>query len=143
MAKKKVKKKSALKKSNISTKKLAKKKIATSTVSSKIPTPGIGHNKPPAESKKSSKSKKETSTSKKGGGLGAAVRKYVKAIENLAEEAHEIALDKSELFKAAKASGLDTKALRKLISQRKADQAEMAELQETVDLYEFNMSGSK
>lgn len=63
----------------------------------------------------------------------------MKAIENLMEEASEIALDKSELFKAAKEAGLDTKALRKLITRRKMDRLELAELEEKIDIYEHAM----
>ena len=138
MSKKKVLKKTAKKGS---VKKVSKKKALTSTASTKTPTQaptstaGIGHNNPPAEKKKAK------SKTKKGGSTGAAVRKYVKMIETLAEEASDIAADKSEVFKAAKEAGLDTKALRKLISQRRQDRLEMEELQETIDLYEHALEG--
>lgn len=65
----------------------------------------------------------------------------MKAIENIEEEAREIAADKTELFRGAKSEGLDVKVLRKLIAQRRMDRLELEEMQETLDQYAFAMSG--
>lgn len=144
-AKAKVKKKVTVKKYSSKTKnpnkKTDQKSVNSSTKkpgSSKAPIslaqvgtgPGIGHNQPPKENKP-----------KKGGTSGAVVRKYVKAVESLEAEAREIGADKSELFKGAKSEGLDVKALKKLISQRRMDAIDFAELQDTIDIYEHAMSG--
>ena len=70
-----------------------------------------------------------------------AIRKYVKAIENIEEEARDIAADKTELYHGAKEEGLDVKVLRKLIAQRRMDRLELEEMREMLDLYEHAMSG--
>lgn len=115
----------------------AKRRVAAET----SPGPGVGHNRPPAAEKTlpESSGPKSTPKTEKGGPAGAAVRKYVKAIENIEEEAREIAADKTELFRGAKEEGLDVKVLRKLIAQRKMDRIELEAMQETLDLYEFAM----
>ena len=55
--------------------------------------------------------------------------------ENLIEDRKAVVADLSELFKEAKAHGLDVKALKQAIKFRAEDKAARAELDAMTDLY--------
>lgn len=63
------------------------------------------------------------------------LRAIVARIERLEEEKATIAADIREVYAEAKGNGFDIKALRKLISVRKIDQAERKEQEAMLDLY--------
>lgn len=63
------------------------------------------------------------------------LRSIVARIERLEEEKATIAADIKEVYGEAKGNGFDVKALRKLISMRKVDQAERKEQEAMLDLY--------
>ncbi|PLX35424.1 MAG: DUF2312 domain-containing protein [Hyphomicrobiales bacterium] len=63
------------------------------------------------------------------------LRAIVARIERLEEEKATIAADIREVYSEAKGNGFDVKALRKLISVRKVDQAERKEQEAMLDLY--------
>lgn len=76
----------------------------------------------------------------KGGGnaRGAAagqLRAFVERIERLEEEKKTIADDIKDVYAEAKGTGFDTKAIRKIVSERKQDQAERLEFESILDLY--------
>lgn len=70
-----------------------------------------------------------------GGISGEMLRLIVSKIEKLEEEKKEVSEYLSDTYKEAKSQGFDTKALRELIKIRKADQSELAEKEEILDLY--------
>ncbi len=59
----------------------------------------------------------------------------VARIERLEEEKAALAADIREVYAEAKGNGFDTKVLRKVISLRKIDRAERAEMDAILDLY--------
>ncbi len=63
------------------------------------------------------------------------LRTIVARIERLEEEKATIAADIREVYAEAKGNGFDVKALRKLISVRRVDQAERKEQEAMLDLY--------
>ncbi len=63
------------------------------------------------------------------------LRAIVARIERLEEEKATIAADIREVYAEAKGNGFDVKALRKLISVRRVDQAERKEQEAMLDLY--------
>lgn len=63
------------------------------------------------------------------------LRAFVERIERLEEEKKTIADDIKDVYAEAKGSGFDTKAIRKIISERKQDQAERLEFESILDLY--------
>jgi len=69
------------------------------------------------------------------GNSATVLRRLVERIENLEEEKRAIAADIKEVYAEAKGSGFDTKALRKVIAQRRQDQHELEEQQAMIDLY--------
>lgn len=69
------------------------------------------------------------------GNSATVLRRLVERIENLEEEKRAIAADIKEVYAEAKGSGFDTKALRKVIAQRRQDQQELEEQQAMIDLY--------
>jgi len=66
---------------------------------------------------------------------GDALRKFVERIERLEEEKKAVADDIKEVYAEAKATGFDTKILRKVIAIRKKDRMELEEEQAMLDLY--------
>lgn len=65
----------------------------------------------------------------------AQLRSLVERIERLAEEKQAIADDIKDVYGEAKANGLDTKALRRIVAMRKQDASERAEQAAILDLY--------
>ena len=63
------------------------------------------------------------------------LRAFVARIERLEEEKKIIADDIKDVYAEAKGSGFDTKAIRKIISERKQDAAERLEFESILDLY--------
>lgn len=63
------------------------------------------------------------------------LRAFVGRIERLEEEKKTIADDIKDVYAEAKGSGFDTKALRKIVSERKQDAAERLEFESILDLY--------
>jgi uncharacterized protein (UPF0335 family) len=70
------------------------------------------------------------------GGVAAdQLRSIVERIERLEEEKKALAEDIKEVFAEAKGNGFDTKILRKVISMRKRDRAELDEEETILELY--------
>ena len=63
------------------------------------------------------------------------LKSIVERIERLEEEKQALANDLKEVYTEAKASGLDTKTLRRVIGLRKQDVAERQEQEALLDLY--------
>jgi uncharacterized protein (UPF0335 family) len=70
-----------------------------------------------------------------GGAAGAQLRAFVERIERLEEDKKAIADDIKDVYAEAKGTGFDTKALRKIVAERKQDQAERLEFETILDLY--------
>lgn len=80
----------------------------------------------------------------KGGGNSSTVaagqlRAFVERIERLEAEKKTISEDIKEVFSEAKGTGFDTKALRRIIAERKQDQAERQEFETILELYRHAM----
>jgi uncharacterized protein (UPF0335 family) len=65
----------------------------------------------------------------------ARLKEFVARIERMNEEKAALSADVKEIFAEAKALGLDTKVLRKLIAERKCDADDVREEQEMLDTY--------
>lgn len=63
------------------------------------------------------------------------LKSMVERIERLAGEKQNIADDIKEVFAEAKANGLDTKVLRKIVALRKRDKNDVQEEQSMIALY--------
>lgn len=63
------------------------------------------------------------------------LRSFVERIERLEEEKATIATDIKEVYAEAKGAGFDTKALRKIVSERKQNAHDLAEFESILDLY--------
>lgn len=63
------------------------------------------------------------------------LKSFIDRIERLEEEKASIAGDVKEVYAEAKASGLDTKIIRKIVAMRKKDAAERAEEQAILEIY--------
>lgn len=63
------------------------------------------------------------------------LRSFVERIERLEEEKKTIADDIKDVYAEAKGNGFDTKVLRRVISLRKQDQNERAEMDAILELY--------
>ncbi len=63
------------------------------------------------------------------------LRSLVERIERLEEEKKTIAGDIKEVYAEAKSNGFDTKVLRKVISLRKKEPAELQEEEAMIDIY--------
>ena len=63
------------------------------------------------------------------------LRQFVSRIERLEAEKAELAADIREVYAEVKTFGLDTKVVRKLVSLRKLDAAERAELDALMQIY--------
>lgn len=77
--------------------------------------PGIGHNS---------------------GVSGARIRAFVERVERLEEEKHALSLDIKDVYGEAKATGFDTKIIRKCVSRRKMAVEVRQEQDELLSLYE-------
>ncbi len=73
----------------------------------------------------------ETSTRVAAGEL----RAFIERIERLDAEKKDLADQQKEVFAEAKGRGYDTKIIRKVISLRKKDPAEISEEEAILDLY--------
>ena len=63
------------------------------------------------------------------------LKNFVERIENLAGEKDALANDIREVYGEAKATGFDTKILRRVIALRKMDRDERLEQETLIDLY--------
>ena len=63
------------------------------------------------------------------------LRSFIERIERLEEEKKAIAADIKEVYGEAKATGFDTKIMRKVVTLRKKDTAERQEEEALLDLY--------
>lgn len=63
------------------------------------------------------------------------LRAFVERVERLESEKAAIADDIKEVYAEAKGAGFDTKALRKIISERKQNADDLAEFESILDLY--------
>jgi len=63
------------------------------------------------------------------------LRAFIERIERLEEEKKTIADDIKEVYGEAKGRGYDTKVIRKLVSMRKQDANERAEMDAILELY--------
>lgn len=74
----------------------------------------------------------------------AELRSFIERIERLEADAKSIADDKKEVYAEAKGRGYDTKAIRKIIAERKRDRDDVAEELAVLDLYRhaLGMDGS-
>jgi len=63
------------------------------------------------------------------------LQSFMERIERLEEEKKALGADIKEVYAEAKASGFDTKIMRKVIAIRKMDEAERAEQQALMEVY--------
>ena len=70
------------------------------------------------------------------------VGSYVGRIEKLEIEKSALAGDIKDIYNEAEAAGLDKKVMRGLVSRRKKDAAELAELERLINLYDAAMKKS-
>ena len=66
---------------------------------------------------------------------GDELRKFIERIERLDAEKSDLIEQQKEVMAEAKGRGYDTRVMRKLISMRKRDQADIAEEEAILDLY--------
>ena len=64
-----------------------------------------------------------------------ALQQFIRQIETVNHDMKSLSLDRSEIFKAAKQRGYDTKVLRRVIAERARSAAERAEAEEMFRLY--------
>lgn len=77
-------------------------------------------------------------------GFAASVLKsFVERIERLEEEKSALSTDIKEVFSEAKASGFDTKIMRKVIILRRMDTASRQEMEAIMDLYMAALNGEE
>ena len=77
------------------------------------------------------------------GGIAAdALRQYVDRIENLREEIKALNEDVAEVYKEARSTGFDVKALKALIAERAKNPNDLAELAEILDIYRDAVNGT-
>lgn len=69
------------------------------------------------------------------GAAAGQLRAFVERIERLEEEKKTITDDIKDVYAEAKGSGFDTKAVRKIIAERKQCAAERLEFESILDLY--------
>lgn len=63
------------------------------------------------------------------------LRSFIERFERLAAEKQEIADQQKAVMAEAKARGYDTRAMRKIIAERKRDKDDVAEEQAVLDMY--------
>jgi len=66
---------------------------------------------------------------------GDELRKFIERIERLDAEKTDLIEQQKEVMAEAKGRGYDTRVMRKLISMRKRDQADIAEEEAILDMY--------
>ncbi|CAI8191953.1 MAG: DUF2312 domain-containing protein [Planktomarina sp.] len=66
---------------------------------------------------------------------GDELRKFIERIERLDAEKSDLIEQQKEVMAEAKGRGYDTRVMRKLISMRKRDQADIAEEEAILDMY--------
>ena len=66
---------------------------------------------------------------------GDELRKFIERIERLDAEKTDLIEQQKEVMAEAKGRGYDTRVMRKLISMRKRDQADIAEEEAVLDMY--------
>ena len=66
---------------------------------------------------------------------GDELRKFIERIERLDAEKSDLMEQQKEVMAEAKGRGYDTRVMRKLISMRKRDQADIAEEEAILDMY--------
>lgn len=64
------------------------------------------------------------------------LKSYIERVERLEEEKAATANDIKEVYGEAKGTGFDTKVMRQIVRIRKMDQADRAEQEELLDLYQ-------
>ena len=69
------------------------------------------------------------------GAAAGQLRSFVERIERLEEEKKTIGDDIKDVYAEAKGTGFDTKAIRKIVAERKQDQADRLEFESILDLY--------
>ena len=69
------------------------------------------------------------------GVAGAQLKSFIERIERLMEEVKGLQGDIKDVYAEAKGNGFDTKVMRKIISLRKRDAAEIEEEETILDLY--------
>ena len=74
-----------------------------------------------------------------GGIASEALQQYVDRIERLTEEKAALQADIKQVYDEAKATGFDTKILRKLIARRKIADQERKEQDELIEIYERSL----
>lgn len=70
-----------------------------------------------------------------GGVTGARLKSFLERVERLEEEKSALAEDIRDVYAEAKASGFDTKTMRRLIKLRKMDVEKRREADELLELY--------
>lgn len=70
-----------------------------------------------------------------GGIPGERLKSYVERIERLEEEQKALGTDKRDVYAEAKSTGFDPKIIRKIVTMRKKDDADLREEEELLDLY--------
>ena len=70
-----------------------------------------------------------------GGIAGEALQQYVDRIERLEEEKKALSADIKQVYDEAKSTGFDVKIIRKIISLRKRDRAELDEEETLLEVY--------
>jgi uncharacterized protein (UPF0335 family) len=70
-----------------------------------------------------------------GGNAGAMLRGFVERIERLVEERDTINDDIKDVMGEAKSQGYDTKAVRKILAERRQDEQERVEFEAILDTY--------
>jgi uncharacterized protein (UPF0335 family) len=63
------------------------------------------------------------------------LRAFIERIERLEAEVKDLNADKSDIYKEAKASGFDVKAMRVIVAERRQDPDKLQELDAMIDLY--------
>ena len=63
------------------------------------------------------------------------LKSIIERVERLEEEKRALAADIGDVYKEAKGSGFDTKAIRKLVAMRRKDHAERKEEEAILELY--------
>jgi uncharacterized protein (UPF0335 family) len=73
--------------------------------------------------------------SNSGNAAASRLRSFVERVERIEVDQKALAEDKKEVYAEAKGAGFDTKALRKIVSERKANADDLAEFESILDLY--------
>ena len=71
---------------------------------------------------------------------GAELRQFVERIERLEEEKKDIADSIKEVYAELKGRGYDAKIVRMVISRRKKDRDELAEIETLLETYEMSLN---